>query len=163
MQALRIAALTFALGLAATAHAKMDAKPDKEGALVQLDVKEPITDQLARVERAISSEHYSEIGLEQKSRVQQALNRIRLKVGDQETVEQLNPQARTDVFNDQELVNNILTRAHADSRMVCRRERSTGSNRPQEVCMTVAQRRAASENGRETLRRTNSNNNFRPL
>ncbi len=152
MHALRIAALTLALGLAATAHAKMDAKPDKNAPLVQLDVKESAAEQLIRVERALGSEQYSEISLEDRSRVQAALNRIRLKLGDHEQVETVNPQARTDIYNDQELINTILSQAHADSRMVCRRERATGSNRPQQVCMTVAQRREASENAKDALR-----------
>ncbi|MBS9727203.1 hypothetical protein, partial [Stutzerimonas stutzeri] len=57
----------------------------------------------------------------------------------------------TAVFIAQEVHNTILTRARADSRMVCRRERSTGSNMPQSVCMTVAQRRKAQEDSRKVL------------
>jgi hypothetical protein len=52
-------------------------------------------------------------------------------MGDHERIEQVSPQDRTEIFNDQEVINTIMTRAHADSRMVCRRERTTGSNMPQ--------------------------------
>ncbi len=160
MHALRIAALTLALGLASTAHAKIDAKPAKDSPLVQLDVKESVDEQLTRVEGALHSEHYSEISLEDKSKVQAALSRIRNRLGDHEQVEQVNPQARNDIYNDQELINNILSQAHADSRMVCRRERTTGSNRPQQVCMTVAQRREATENAKDALRNYNRVNPY---
>ena len=152
MKSVLIAAFAVALGISGAAQAKIDAKPDKDAPLVQLDVKESVHDQLVRVERALHSEQYSEIGLEGKSKVSAAINRIRTKLGDHETVEQANPQARTDIYNDQELVNTILSRAHADSRMVCRRERATGSNRPQQGGMTVAQRREAMENSRDVLR-----------
>ena len=62
-------------------------------------------------------------------------------------------QAQTEILNDQAVVNTILSRAHADSRMVCRRERATGSNRPERVCLTVAQRRKMQEDSKEGLRR----------
>ncbi|GAB3057274.1 hypothetical protein [Stenotrophomonas tumulicola] len=155
MKSVLIAGFVVALGISGAAHAKINAKPDKDAPLVQLDVKESVRDQLVRVERALQSEQYSEIGLEEKSKVSAAIDRIRTKLGDHETVEQANPLARTEIYNDQELVNTILSRAHADSRMVCRRERATGSNRPQQVCMTVAQRREAMENSRDVLRNYN--------
>lgn len=149
-----IAFLAVSLALAGTAHAKIDSSPAKDG-VVQLDVKETVAEQLTRVERALATEEYSEVGLEDKSKVQAALSRIRTKVGDHSTIEQVNPQFRNEIYNDQELINTILTRAHADSRVVCRRERTTGSNRPTQVCMTVAQRRELMENSRDVLRNYN--------
>ena len=143
--------LSFAVALS-LASATAFAKSESADAVVQLNVNEPPAAQLSRIERALHAEEYSEIGIEDRSKVQASLNRIRVRMGDHTSVEALNPQARTDVFNDQELINTILTRAHADSRMVCRRERATGSNRPQQVCMTVAQRREASENAKDALR-----------
>ena len=116
-------ALMLSLGLAAT----VQAKAQKEA--VRMDATTPVSEQIRRVETAIGSEDYSEIGLEDKSRVQQALNRIKVKMNGRE----------------------IMSRAQADSRMVCRRERLTGSNMPQSVCMTVAQRRKAQEDSRQAL------------
>ncbi|WP_409460406.1 hypothetical protein ACK1O1_15705 [Stenotrophomonas maltophilia] len=143
----RMISLTLVLGLAlaTTAQAK------SEKASVKLDGSAPVAEQLRNVETAINSDDYSEIGLEDKSRVQQAVGRIRDRMGEHERVEQLSPNDQTAVFNDQEVINTILTRARADSRMVCRRERSTGSNMPQSVCMTVAQRRKAQEDSRKVL------------
>jgi len=156
MQRMTPIALMVCLGLAATAQAK----PEKSE--VKFDAKAPVAEQIQAVEKAISSENYSEIGLEDKSRVQQALGRIKLAVGDHQHVEQLSPHDQTQVFNDQEVINTIMTRAHADSRMVCRRERSTGSNMPQSVCLTVAQRRKAQEESRKALNDTQRFNNYKP-
>lgn len=150
-------ALSLATTLAFTAHARVD-----KDAEVKLDSTAPVAEQIASIEKAMSSDNYSEISMEQKSTVQQALGRIRLKMGDHQRVEELNPQARVDIFNDQEIVNTILTQARDDSRMVCRRERSTGSNMPQRVCMTVAQRREALEAARKTMRDRQSINNVQP-
>ncbi|TFZ43776.1 hypothetical protein E5C33_16965 [Stenotrophomonas maltophilia] len=156
MQRMTPMALVLCLGLAATAQAK------SEKSEVKFDAKAPVAEQIQTVEKAISSENYSEIGLEDKSRVQQALGRIKLALGSHERVDQLSPHDQTQIFNDQEVINTIMTRAHADSRMVCRRERSTGSNMPQSVCLTVAQRRRAQEDSRKSLNDTQRFNNFKP-
>lgn len=42
-------------------------------------------------------------------------------------------------FNAQEQIHQIITQAAADDRVVCRREKPTGSNRKQSICHTVAQ------------------------
>jgi|JI10StandDraft_1071094.scaffolds.fasta_scaffold356289_1 hypothetical protein len=46
------------------------------------------------------------------------------------------------IFNAQEQINQIVTASAADQRVVCRRERPTGSNRTRSVCLTVAQWRS---------------------
>lgn len=144
----------ISLALATTvAHAQADPTPGKDAAPVQLNVQVPVKDQLAGVERALYSEHYSEISLDDKSKVSAAINRIRTRIGAHDTVEQTSPQAQTDIYNDQAVVNTLLSQAHADSRMVCRRERPTGSNRPERVCLTVAQRKQMREDSKEGLRK----------
>lgn len=42
-------------------------------------------------------------------------------------------------FNAQEQIHQIITEAAADERVVCRREKPTGSNRKQSICHTVAE------------------------
>ena len=42
-------------------------------------------------------------------------------------------------FNAQEQIHQIITAASADQRVVCRREKPTGSNRKQSICHTVAE------------------------
>ncbi len=143
----RFISIALLMCLAGAVQAKADSKQ-----VVQMDKTTPLSEQIAEVEKALSSEHYSEVTLEDKSAVRSALERIRLRTDGVERVDALSPQAKIDVFNDQEKINTILTRAHADSRLICRRERITGSNFPQNVCMTVAQRRQAEEAGRDTMR-----------
>lgn len=46
------------------------------------------------------------------------------------------------VFNAQEQINQIVKASAADERVVCRRERPTGSNRMRSVCHTVAEWRS---------------------
>ena len=60
-----------------------------------MDAFTPVSEQIRRVETAMGSEDYSEIGLEDKSRVQQALNRIRIKMNGREKVDELAPQSAT--------------------------------------------------------------------
>ena len=76
MQRMTPFALMLGLALATTAHAK----PEK--GQVKFDANAPVAEQIRNVETAINSEDYSEIGLEDKSRVQQALGRIKIKMGD---------------------------------------------------------------------------------
>ena len=67
-------------------------------------------------------------------------------------MEGLNAQQKADVFNDQERINTLLTKALEDSRLVCRRERKVGSHRMITECMTVAERRQAYESAQKAMR-----------
>ncbi|HUH90339.1 MAG TPA: hypothetical protein VLZ76_06750, partial [Lysobacter sp.] len=48
-------------------------------------------------------------------------------------------------------LNQILARAADDSRLVCRRERPTGSKMPVNLCKTVAERRRVREGDKHFL------------
>jgi hypothetical protein len=146
----------LAIGLAAAgaAPAAVDAAVNDKSPM-QIDVGNDIARQLQMVEMAIGSERYSELEDQDRIAVRDALGRIRANVGQSHTVDGLAPDIRTAVFNDQEVVNTIMSRAHADSRMVCERVRLTGSNRREQVCMTVAQRRDMRENSVDVLRNWN--------
>ena len=89
---------------------------------------------------------YSEIGATDLQTVRESLDRISTWLGDADSVEQLPDANRVRIFNEQEKINTLLTRAHADSRLVCRREKPIGSNRPTNTCQTVAERRRMREN-----------------
>lgn len=144
----RIVSVAFALLLAAGVQADT-----REKEAVQLNVKHPsMEEQVQRIETALASDNYSELSLEDKGKVRAALNRIRSTMGTRTSVDELAPGQRTEVGNDQAIVNTLLTQAHADSRMVCRRERVIGSNFPQQQCMTVGQRRRAMDDGQEAIR-----------
>jgi hypothetical protein len=107
-----------------------------------LDVRKPAGEQLAEIRSQLGDgKTYSEISAEDRSKVQVALARMELVLNGKSGVDELNGDQKVAVFNDQELVNSLLTKARDDSRMVCRREKQVGSNMPTNQCQTVAERR----------------------
>ncbi len=55
-------------------------------------------------------------------------------------------------FNAQEQIHQIISQAAADERVVCRREKPTGSNRKQSICHTVAEWRGMQANQADMVR-----------
>jgi hypothetical protein len=66
------------------------------------------------------------------------------------TSDDLSQNERMDVFNALEWIEAAINDAD-DERMVCKLEKSTGSNRHVRVCKTVAQMREERENARRTM------------
>lgn len=101
----------------------------------------PLAEQIQRIDTELNDgKTYSEIKAEDRTRVREALGRMRATLDRYPGQPALPAQARTEVFNDQQVVNTVLTRAREDSRLICRREKATGSNFATTQCMTVAQR-----------------------
>ncbi|WP_027079169.1 hypothetical protein [Luteimonas mephitis] len=99
-------------------------------------------------------ETYSEIDAADREKVKAALARITTTLDQAGGVDQLGEPQKVAVFNDQELVNNILTKAGENSRLVCKRVKKTGSHMSSNQCMTVAARNRAQEESQEMLRRS---------
>src|SRR3546814_14418352 len=97
---------------------------------------------------------YGEVSPADRREVLAALARIRTALGASGDASRLNERQKLRVFNDQELINNILTSADEDSRLVCRREKKTGTHMASNQCMTVAERQRAADHARDTLLRT---------
>ena len=97
-------------------------------------------------------ETYSEISSEDRATVSQALDRIAGLFQTYGSVERLSWEDKAQMFNDQEQINNILTKAGEDSRLVCKREKKVGSHRVTTQCSTVANRRRAMEDSQSVLR-----------
>ena len=130
--------------------------------------------QAINLERAFAVQHqailedlrgdkYVEISPQDRQTVLEALERIAARLGDQaDDVLGLSEADRVALFNDQSLVNSLLTQAGEDSRVVCRREKTIGSQRVQNQCMTVAERRRAREAAQHNIvqaRRTGKTTN----
>jgi hypothetical protein len=94
---------------------------------------------------------YGEISATERREVLAALARIRTALGPSGDASQLTERQKLRVFNDQELINNILTSADEDSRLVCRREKKTGTHLASNQCLTVAERQRAADHARDTL------------
>ena len=144
--------------LASTAHAS------RSNGAARIDPDQPVPAQLGAVEAMLEHEDYSEIGTEGRGQVHQALASIRRTMGNRTELDQLNPNERIEVLNQQEVINTTMNRAHADSRMVCERYKPIGSNRPTRVCQTVADRRRAREASERMMQEGNARQQpFDPL
>ncbi|QJD70093.1 hypothetical protein HG421_13645 [Xanthomonas campestris pv. badrii] len=109
---------------------------------VVLNVDKPFKPQAAQVRTDLAAgEKYSEISQDERAKVSAALDRLEAIFEAQPNAQALQPEQLAAVRNDQELVTRILTRASEDSRLICRRERATGSQMSTKQCMTAAQRR----------------------
>ncbi|MBJ6978608.1 MULTISPECIES: hypothetical protein [unclassified Luteimonas] len=132
----------LALLLPATASATINSgdqafKPDKG-----LDLNASFNEQRAAINKALGDgETYVEISADDVRVVQDSLGRISTLLAGAQSINQMSPEAKVELFNEQERVNTLLVRAHKDSRLVCRREKPTGSHRPTTLCLTVAERR----------------------
>ncbi|WP_295566628.1 hypothetical protein [uncultured Stenotrophomonas sp.] len=129
------AVLILGLTLAATTNAAT-----KRAGEVFIPGK-PLQQQIERIEVELNDgETYSELKPTERTRVREALVRMRTAVEQHPNRDSMPEQVRTDVFNDQEIVNTVLTQAREDSRLICQREKVIGSNRSTTQCMTVAER-----------------------
>lgn len=97
-------------------------------------------------------ETYVEISAQDMQVVKTSLNAISNLLRDVRDVEQLSEVDKVRVFNEQERINSLLVPAYADSRVICRRHKPTGSNRPTNICLTVAERRRARDGAEDFLR-----------
>lgn len=114
-----------------------DAAPKKE----VFESGKPLAEQITRIEIELNDgETYSELGVAERGRVREALTRMRGVVDQYPEQKALPESARMALFNDQQVVNTVLTQAREDSRLICKREKAIGSNFPVTQCMTVAQR-----------------------
>ncbi|AUZ56192.1 hypothetical protein SQW19_15925 [Stenotrophomonas acidaminiphila] len=144
----RIAIAIGLIGLVALGPLRASANP-------VIDTTRPTAAQIERIQAELAGHKiYSELKPADHAQVVNALSRIQEKLGSDGVLSGLHPAAQADVVNDQELVNTLLAKARADSRLVCRREMPTGSNRPQTICMTVAERAAARERSKDVMRKT---------
>lgn len=112
----------------------------------------PLAEQLQRIDGELNDgKTYSELKLEDRSRVREAMGRMRITLERYPAESAIPPAARTDLFNDQQIVNTVLTQAREDSRLICRREKATGSNFAVTQCFTLAQRERMKEDARRQL------------
>ena len=121
----------------------------------------PLSAQIDRIEAQLGDgETYSELAPEKRSEVRETLARLRgvtERYPDQASVPE---EAKVQQFNDQARVNVLLTKAREDSRMVCKREKATGSNRTTTQCMTVAQRERAKEKAQKDMNNVQRTGHF---
>ncbi len=114
---------------------------------------QPLQQQIARIEVELKDgETYSELKQDERTRVNDALARMRAAVEQYPARDSMPEPVQTQVFNDQQVVNTVLTQAREDSRLICQREKPIGSNRTTTQCMTVAERARQKERAQQDMR-----------
>lgn len=110
--------------------------------------------QRAAVEKGLADgKTYAEIAPSDVAKVRDSLDRMAATLDGGKLPNALDDDRRVALYNDQELVNGILTQAAADSRVVCSREVATGSHRKVTTCATVAERARRRQQDQDALRK----------
>lgn len=112
----------------------------------------PLAEQLQRIDVELNDgKTFSELKLDDRSRVREAMGRMRVTLERYPGESSIPSAAKADLFNDQQIVNTVLTQAREDSRLICRREKATGSNFAVTQCLTLAQRERMKDDARRQL------------
>lgn len=96
---------------------------------------------------------YKEINGGDMKLVKDTLGRMSDNLANIDDLSAMSEAQRAELYNDQELVNTVLTMAENDSRMVCRRSGRLGTNFKTTTCETVKDRRARQEADRRAIDR----------
>lgn len=145
MKRLTLAAMTVALLMGSSL-----AQARTKGEVFQAG--KPLSEQIQRIEIEMNDgQTYSELRLEDRSRVREALGRMRGTLEQHSDQGAIPDQAKAALFNDQQVVNAVLTQAREDSRLICRREKAIGSNLATTQCQTVAERERAKDKAQKDM------------
>lgn len=88
---------------------------------------------------------YDEIEYSDVKLVKGALENMTITLSGVTDVIELSDDSKAELFNNQEIVNTILTMAENDSRMVCRRRGTLGTNFKTTTCESMKDRRERQE------------------
>ncbi|MCK7595588.1 hypothetical protein [Pseudomarimonas salicorniae] len=141
---MRPSTIRFALLAAALAAGLATAADDKEHKNYSFSPSH-FEAQREAIIKGMRGKTYRELSDEDRDTVLAALDRMAGHLEGVSQLEELDKRVQTTLFNDQELVNNLLTQAAADSRLICRRETFVGSHRSTNVCLTVLERKRLRE------------------
>ncbi|TQM17482.1 hypothetical protein FB548_0867 [Pseudoxanthomonas sp. 3HH-4] len=137
---------------AATAHG---ASRDKSAKPQALDLDKPLPEQVELIQKQLDDgETYAEIAAADRAKVKESLARFASIIN--ESGGSLNPEQKTQLANERNEINQILSQAAADSRLICRREAQIGSLRTTTQCKTVAERRRDAQEAQDMMRRNPS-------
>lgn len=140
---------SLALALAFASAPALASKPEHKDLTFDPVV---FAEQRQALEREIATgERYRSIAQADRRQVLDALKRMQSHLEGKTSLSQLSANERMSVFNDQELINTLLTQAAADSRLVCTTETPVGTRLPKRTCKTVGERRLEREAARDTL------------
>ena len=123
--------MTFSISAAETTKLSAFEMFEEQKATILKDIKEDtIYDEI----------EYSDVKL-----VKGALENMTITLSGVTDVIELSDDSKAELFNNQEIVNTILTMAENDSRMVCRRRGTLGTNFKTTTCESMKDRRERQE------------------
>jgi hypothetical protein len=152
MNKLHVLAAAMALTLAGSAFSAEYILPTAASKAQFAEVRAHLIEQL-------NSEQYRAITPDDKQTVMGALDRIQARYDKVASAAQLTDQDRVDIFNDQEVINTIVTHAAADSRLICEREMTTGSHLVKVICIPLGIRKARQSEANIAMDRIENNHN----
>jgi len=144
MNAFRILAATLMFALTAPVLASETNLPVAASKTHFEALKTQLTGQLETAK-------FSDIKPDDKRTVLKALDRIQARYDKVSKSDQMSDQDRVDMFNDQEIINTIITRAAVDSRMICERTTPAGTHVIRVTCMTLAMRKERAQSGQDSM------------
>ncbi|MET0718899.1 MAG: hypothetical protein ABWY34_10940 [Pseudoxanthomonas sp.] len=140
------------LAVSALAQASISQVGSKSTAELDVQKNEFAQQKQDIIAKLADGKTYSEISSQDRGTVRAALDRIEDKLNGAGGVEGLTMEQKVEVFNDQETVNTLLTKAGKDSRLVCKRETTVSSRLPTTQCLTVAERKRVYEEAQNMIR-----------
>lgn len=125
-----------------------------EGNVMALD---PIRSEQAQILAGVQAKSgvYADLSVRDRTQMIERQTRMLKMIEGKETSAELEKAERAELSTTLEWIDQTVKRAD-DARMVCERVRVIGSNMKERVCMTVAQRREATERARDEMTRSQS-------
>jgi hypothetical protein len=118
---------------------------------IKLDLsKAAFAEQQAKLVKTLSEDtNYSEMSQTDRAEVVSALERISEKLPSGATITSLAAEEKHAVELDQTAINELVAKAYRDSRLVCTKEPTLGSNMIRRVCKTAAARNRDNQKTRD--------------
>lgn len=92
---------------------------------------------------------YADVSVKDQQLIGKQLDRLQ-EIYDKRGENPITPRQQTAIVNATSEINALLT-GDEDQRVICEQVKKTGSNRPERVCQTMAQKKASREESKKTL------------
>jgi hypothetical protein len=138
-------------GLALLAAVSATAKENYKEKAFNADTREKFEEVATKVrEEMKEGGRYEYVKPSERSTIDQKLSEMESLFKQSDTVQGMNEQTKIALFNDQEVVNSILTQRDSD-RVICKKEAPIGSHIPITTCHTYGQEEDARKNSHKQM------------
>jgi hypothetical protein len=138
-------------GLALLASVSATAKENYKEKAFNADTREKFEQVSAKVrEEMKDGGRYQYVKPSERSTIEQKLSEMESLFKQSDSVQGMNEQTKIALFNDQEVVNSILTQRDSD-RVICKKEAPIGSHIPITTCHTYGQEEDARKNSHKLM------------